>query len=211
MARKSAVDQQVALKAERLRKKGYTYKDIVEALEGSVSLDWCKRMLKHVKEDTPESRSKEEIYALAVRPEGVTYTECCEVLVSNGVCSVVEHEENGEDTTYTVYKKIKDSLKSKYKNEVLFRPMWMREDDSLLSIKVLNILADGLNQRFEESVDSYMEDVFPDKYNDSSIRKSLAHELAMIAIPFKSAEGVLNRCARNTTIAEMLQERVGNK
>ena len=40
------------------------------------------------------------------------------------------------------------------------------------------------------------------------IRKSLAHELAMIAIPFKSTEGVLNRCERNAKMAELLDERV---
>lgn len=208
MARKSNVDQQDVLKAEQLRRCGKTYKEIATLMGGAVSLDWCKRMLKHIKEDSPESRSKEAIYNLAARPEGVTYTECCEILVDNGVCAVVEHEENGEDTMYTTYKRIKDSLKNKHKDEVVFRPMWMRPDDSFGSIRSLNSLADALHQRFEEAVDNYMEAVFPDEYNNSGIRKSLAHELAMIAIPFKSSEGVLNRCERNAKMAELLDERV---
>ena len=208
MARKSNVNQQDVLFAENLRRRGVTYKDIVVQMDGKVTLDWCKRMLKHIKEDSPESRAKESILKLALRSQGVTYAECCEVLVDNSVCSVVEHEENGDETMYTTYKRIKDSLKNKYKEEVLFRPMWMRPDAAFDSIKVLNGLADCLNARFEEAVDSYMEDIFPDDYGNTAIRKSLSHELAMIAIPFKSSEGVLHRCDRNAKMAETLDERV---
>ena len=63
-----------------------TYKEIATLMDGAVSPDWCKRMLKHVKEDSPESLVYGKPSTPAARPEGVTYTECCEILVDNGVC-----------------------------------------------------------------------------------------------------------------------------
>lgn len=207
LSRKSHVNQQDVLKAESLRRSGCTYKEVMERMGGAVSLDWCKRNLKHIKEDSPESRAKEDILRLALRPEGVTYPECCEVFLNNEVCTILHHEENGEDTMYTTYKKVKDSLKNKHGDEVVFRPLWMRPDDALYSLSQLNILADELNQRFEAYIDDYMVAVYPEDFSNVGIRRSTASELALVAIPFKSVEGVLTRCARNVKLAEQLDER----
>src|SRR4030066_398208 len=58
--------------ATTLRQQGMTYAEISSALDGVVSVDWCKKNLKGVTKPKPVDTCVEEIIALGLRPQGVT-------------------------------------------------------------------------------------------------------------------------------------------
>ena len=119
-----------------------------------------------------------------------------------GKIRCIQHTSESKDSLKNKKKKKKKNTKTRLCSD----QCGCGPDDSFGSIRSLNSLADALHQRFEEAVDNYMEAVFQiECHNNSGIRKSLAHELAMIAIPFKSTEGVLNRCERNAKMAELFR------
>ena len=120
------------------------------------------------------------------------------------MCVVVEHEEKWEDTMYTTYKRVKDSSEEQNtKTRLCSDQCGCGPDDSFGSIRSLNSLADALHQRLKRLTTTWKPCFQMNK--QPGIRKSLAHELAMIAIPFKSTEGVLNRCERNAKMAELFR------
>lgn len=207
--KKSVVNQQSIEQATSLRKLGKQYKEIVEVVGNGITIDWCKRNLKSVVEDSPESNAKAEILRLALLPEGTTYSECCGVLLKFGVCKKeINEEDDAEDTMYAVYQRLKYSIKLKNK-EAVFRPMWMNPTDSMNCINDMVLFADELFSRFQGYVDDYMDRRFPDNFNDVGIRKSVEHELASLGIPFKTKESILSRCDRNTDLALKLRNRCG--
>ena len=85
MGRKSNVNQADRQIATELRAKGLTYKEIVSEMENRVTIDWCKLNLKGVVNATPEATVKEIVLSMALRPQGVTYYECCNVFVEKGL------------------------------------------------------------------------------------------------------------------------------
>ena len=98
-------------KAVALREKGYTYKQIVEALDSAVSLDWCKKTLKHIKKPKEDDECLKELLALGCRPEGVTHYE------ANGI--IYKHRPNATKSNMDYIKE--KAKKEKVKNTVASR------------------------------------------------------------------------------------------
>lgn len=207
MGRKSNVNQVDRQIAIELRSKGLTYKEIVLEMENRATIDWCKLNLKGVVNATPEATVKEIVLSLALRPQGVTYYECCNVFVEQGLCyETINEEEDGERTMYDTYQKIKRSVKDK-NGEAVFRPVWLDPNNAKACLQEMLQLADNLYCRFQSYVDDYMEAMFPDDYNNKEIRKSVEYELSALGIPFKIKESVIDRCDRNSAVVSKLQER----
>lgn len=207
MGRKSNVNQVDRQIAVELRSKGLTYKEIVAEMENRVTIDWCKLNLKGVVNATPEATVKETVLSMALRPQGVTYYECCNVFVEQGLCyETINEEEDGERTMYDTYQKIKRSVKDK-NSEAVFRPVWLDPNNAKACLQEILQLADNLYCRFQSYVDDYMEAMFPEDYNNKDIRKSVEYELSALGIPFKIKESVIDRCDRNSVVVLKLQER----
>lgn len=202
MARTSKVTKEDKEKAILLRTEGLTYKDISTNL--GVTEAWCKINLKSVIVESDESLARAEIYLLAVRPEGVSYTEACGVLVKYNF----NDDESDKESLYDVYKKMKQGLTSKFDN-VLFRPLWVRPNDAIRSLNVLNTIADELYQRIEGYVDDYVDQIYPDYENTDGIRKSVLYEVIQLVSPTKGFDSVQNRCNSNSKLATKLRERCG--
>lgn len=62
-------------KAIELREQGLTYPEIVEALGGEVSLDWCKRNLKGIKKDNNDVEIVRRLKEKALTEEGCSTQE----------------------------------------------------------------------------------------------------------------------------------------
>jgi len=207
MGRKSNVNQADRQIAVELRSKGMTYKEIVSKMENRVTIDWCKLNLKGVVNATPEATVKETVLSMALRPQGVTYYECCNVFVEQGLCyETINEEEDGERTMYDTYQKIKRSVKDK-NSEAVFRPVWLDPNNAKACLQEILQLSDNLYCRFQSYVNDYMEAMFPEDYNNKEIRKSVEYELSALGIPFKIKESVIDRCDRNSVVVLKLQER----
>lgn len=207
MGRKSNVNQADRQIAVELRSKGMTYKEIVSEMENRVTIDWCKLNLKGIVNATPEATVKETVLSMALRPQGVTYYECCKVFVEQGLCyETINEEEDDERTMYDTYQKIKRSVKDK-NSEAVFRPVWLDPNNAKACLQEMLQLADNLYCRFQSYVDDYMISMFPEDYNNKEIRKSVEYELSALGIPFKIKESVIDRCDRNSAIVLKLQER----
>lgn len=207
MGRKSNVNQVDRQIAVELRSKGLTYKEIVAEMENRVTIDWCKLNLKGIVNATPEATVKETVLSMALRPQGVTYYECCNVFVEQGLCyETINEEEDGERTMYDTYQKIKRSVKDK-NSEAVFRPVWLDPNNAKACLQEMLQNADNLYNRFQGYVDDYMIAMFPDDYNNKEIRKSVEYELSALGIPFKIKESVIDRCDRNSVVVLKLQER----
>ena len=110
---------EVREKAISLRQQGMTYPQIVSALDGAVSVDWCKRNLKGLsKGSTEEGHSDElmlkELIQLATRKEGVSVYE------ANGV--IMKHSKARLTSVHI------SNIRAKAKRrnpECLFRPDWV--------------------------------------------------------------------------------------
>jgi hypothetical protein len=208
MGRVSKVSQQDREQAIILRAKGLTYKEVSMQLENRVTEAWCKLNLKSVADESNETLAKKEIKVLASRPEGVSYTEACVVLTKYGFGNTQVNEEEDEDTLYMVYKRIKLSLIGKF-DDVLFRPLWIRPDDSMRSLKVLNTIADEMYQRLEGYVDDYVDQIYPNQVNTKGIRRSVVYEILQMISPIEGFDTVANRCEANSKLALKLRNRCG--
>ena len=144
MGRKSNVNQVDRQIAVELRSKGLTYKEIVAEMENRVTIDWCKLNLKGVVNVTPDATVKEIVLSMALRPQGVTYYECCKVFVEQGLCyETINEEEDGERTMYDTYQKIKRSVKDK-NSEAVFRPVWLDPNNAKACLQEMLQNADNL-------------------------------------------------------------------
>lgn len=176
-------------RAIELRRKGLTYQEISSALDGALSVDQCKRLLKGVKKEKTNDPALEEIITLAVRPEGCTNYELTGVLYKYQV------ELKGD--YMTSYKR-----KAKTRNkECLFRPGWMPATQPKLSVQRMNMMASDLFERIQENVNEFLFE-FPE-----ADRKSVVNELVKISNGWLLPESLEARLERNATIAQELEER----
>lgn len=67
-------------RAIELRRKGLTYQEISSALDGAVSVDWCKRNLKGIQKEKVSDACVLELIEKATRPEGMTVYEANAVM-----------------------------------------------------------------------------------------------------------------------------------
>lgn len=176
--------------AEDLRRQGYTYKEIVQLLDGAVSIDWCKRNLKGLKQKEDNTICIQEIKELAIRPEGVSEYE------ATGV--VYKHFENASVNKVRYIKRM-----IKKDPTCLIRPDWMdthHPTESFKSIMALSVhLADEISCLVEDFMGRYH------RANPWSVK----HEILKLAFSDKvSVEPLTNRIRRNEVLIETLEERM---
>lgn len=177
--------------AESLRKQGMTYKQISEALEGKVSVDWCKRQLKDIKKEKISDACIEELVRMATKPEGITVYE------ANAI--IFKHNE-GKTLTKDQIKNIRK--KAQYADKgCLFRPAWMDATNPIESYKSLMAYSLHLLDEFDNVVRHYT-DSYP-----SVNAKAVKYELMKHVFPKISPEPLPGRIMRSETISEQLSER----
>ena len=174
-------------RATELRQQGLTYPEISNEL--GVSVDWCKRNLKVVRQEKQDGPALEEIITLAVRPEGCTNYEL------KGILYKYQIELKGD--YMTSYKR-----KAKTRNkDCIFRPGWMPTSEPKLGVHRMNTLASDLFERIQESVTDYLHE-FPEVD-----RKSVTRELVKLANGWVLPEQLETRLERNASIAQEIEDR----
>lgn len=205
--RNSKVLPAVKAYAVSLREEGKTYSEIVTLCNQiekppAVTLDWCKRTLKDVCK-TPDKSDAEAsciqtITNLALRPEGVTATECYGVIKT--LHNFNDYEEY-HGLVQDLYKKYKAKVK---KTEgVLFRPSSIQPNNAQKSFNRLLELSTYLYEQIEDYLNDYKYD-FPDVSTDMVKR-----EIATLTFPeLKLMGGVGVRCNYLHNSVEALKSRV---
>lgn len=177
--------------AKALREKGLTYKEISSALDGAVSVDWCKRNLKSVKKEKITDACIEELVREATRPEGISVYE------ANAI--IYKHNQHKALSKYAVSNLRK---KAKRTNEdCVFRPAWLDPIKPQESYKTMFAYIDHLINEVENVVGWYC-DTYP-LTNPSAVR----YELTKYLFPKISGETLAGRTMRTEDIVETLASR----
>lgn len=179
--------------AVALRKQGLTYAQISSALDGAVSVDWCKRNLKAVEYKKTEDPILVEIIALAIRPEGCTNYEL------KGIVLKYNPELIDKKGTYmSAYKR-----KARDKNrKVLFRPAWISPTKAFESSQAMYNIADSIYERIQDAVRDYT-DMFPEVED----KKAILDEIVKISNAHLVKEGLSTRLSRHEAVVEKLIDR----
>lgn len=179
-------------KAIQLRSEGYTYKEIVQLLDGAVSLDWCKKNLKGVKDKVDNQPCIDELKTLSSTPTGLTEYQ------ATGV--ILKHFPDASTNKIRYIKR-----KVKQDPSCFIRPDWMdteKPNESFKSILALSI-------HLMDEVTSLVED-FCARYPNSN-PWSVKHEILKLAFSDKvSQEPLAARIYRNEVMAEMMEDRLDN-
>lgn len=177
-------------KAISLRQQGFTYKEIVSALDGAVSVDWCKKNLKGVTRTQKKDECLQELIALGVRPCGVTEYE------ANKLIFKYHHNATKDKLRY-----IKDKAKE-MEPKCLIHSGWIDPMMPRDSHKAMNAFVLHLMDHVEELVEDYRE-LYPNT-NEWAVK----HEMLKLAFSSKiSPESLGTRLFRNEKLAETLEDR----
>lgn len=178
--------------AESLRKQGMTYKQIAAALDGAVSVDWCKRNLKSESKSNGGDNSKcvQEIVRLGERPEGITQYE------ANGV--IYQYFPNANDNKLRY---IKDKAKTLSSNCIIHTG-WIDHMKPNESHKAMNAFALHLMDQVDLMVEDYSE-MYP-----NSNKWSVRYEMLKLAFSKQiSPESLTSRIYNNELLAEKMETR----
>lgn len=177
-------------KAISLRQQGFTYKEIVSALDGAVSVDWCKKNLKGVTRTQKKDECLQELIALGVRPCGVTEYEASKLIFK------YHHNATKDKLRY-----IKDKAKE-MEPKCLIHSGWIDPMMPRDSHKAMNAFVLHLMDHVEELVEDYRE-LYPNT-NEWAVK----HEMLKLAFSSKiSPESLGTRLSRNEKLAETLEDR----
>jgi len=179
--------------AESLRKQGLTYKQIVSALDGAVSIDWCKRQLKGTEGGNKERINPEcvnEIVLLGERPQGLLLYE------ANGVI-----KKYYPDATDYKLRYVRAKAKSASKNCIIHNG-WIDYMKPNESHKAINAFALHLMDQVDSMVEDYMFS-YPNA-NKWSVR----YEMLKLAFDQAiSKESLNSRVYYNELLAENMETR----
>ena len=177
-------------RAVTLREQGYTYKQIVEALDGAVSLDWCKKTLKHIKKPKEDDECLKELLELGCRPEGVTHYE------ANGI--IYKHRPNATKSNMDYIKEKAKKADSRF----VIHTGWIDHMKPNESHKAMNAFALHLMDQVDLMVEDYIE-TFP-----NSNKWSVRYEMLKLAFSKQiSPEPLLSRVYTNEKLAERMEDR----
>lgn len=180
-------------KAESLRKQGMTYKQIVEKLDGAISVDWCKRNLKGVEGNTRERidpKCVDEIVLLGERPQGVLYYE------ANAVIMKYYPEANDYKLRY-----VRGKAKAQSNNCIIHNG-WIDHMKPNESHKAINAFALHLMDELDSMVEDYMFS-YP-----NATKWSVRYEMLKLALDQSiSKESLNNRVYTNELLAETMETR----
>lgn len=178
-------------KAESLRQKGHTYKEISQLLNGAVSVDWCKRNLKEVKKEKLTDACIEELILKATRPEGITVYEANSIIFKHN-----KDKNLSKDQIKNIRKKASTS-----NTDCLFRPAWVSPTAPVESYKTFLAYASHLIDELDNMTRWYC-DTYPNT-NQGAVR----YELTKHLFPKISAEPLHGRMMRTEVVIEELESR----
>lgn len=178
-------------RALELRKKGLTYKEISSALDGAVSVDWCKRNLKAVQKEKITDACIEELIKEATKPEGISVYEANAIIYKHN-----QHKALSKDAVSNLRKKAKRT-----NEDCVFRPAWLDPVKPQDSYKTMFAYIDHLINEVENVVRWYC-DTYP-LTNPSAVR----YELTKYLFPKISGETLAGRTMRTEDIVETLASR----
>lgn len=184
--------QDIKEKAISLRQQGLTYAEISSSLNGTVSVDWCKRNLKGVLKPEQDDACLNELIQLATRPEGVSVYE------ANGV--IMKHNKD-KQLTKDQMRYIRTKAKAKNPN-CLFRPDWVSTTRPQDSYKAFCAYVLHMQDEIDNLVRWYCE-AFPDT-KESSVK----YELLEYLKPTKDGISLKNRIDRAELLTEEMQKRL---
>lgn len=177
--------------AKALRLQGLTYAQISSALDGALSVDWCKKNLRDIQQPKQEDKCLEELLSLGCRPEGVTHYE------ANGVIYKYHPEANTNKLSY-----MKDKAK-KVDKSFIVHSGWIDPMKPNESHKAINAFALHLMDQVDSMVDDYMFS-YPNA-NKWSVR----YEMLKLAFSKQiSREPLTSRVYTNEKLAEAMEERL---
>lgn len=133
------ISPEIKDKAIALREEGKSYREISTTL--NVSIDWCKKNLKHITKGHLNNDVLDALVSLAIRPEGCSYKELSFLLAKHGIS-----------------KDKKEAYKRKAKAinpSCLFRPDWMSPNNPKESLDTLYSLAENLHERFHTAINEW--------------------------------------------------------
>lgn len=179
--------------AVALRKQGLTYAQISSALNGAVSVDWCKRQLKGVEYKKAEDPILIEIITLAIRPEGCTNYELTGI--------VMKHNPELIDKKGSYMSAYKRKARDRNRNS-LFRPAWISPTKAFESSQAMYNIADTIYERIQEAVSDYT-NMFPEVQD----KKAILDEIVKISNAHLVKEGLSTRLSRHEAVVEKLIDR----
>lgn len=188
--------QDLKAQASRLRQQGMTYPQIVSALDGAVSVDWCKRNLKglskgHTEKEHSDELMLKELIQLATRKEGVSVYE------ANGV--IMKHSK----ARLTSVQISNIRAKAKRRNpECLFRPDWVSLEHPSDSYQSLCAYVLHLQDEVDNIVRWYC-DTYPE-VSPHSVKWELLEHLK----PSTKGESLAARIKRSEKLVELLMTRL---
>lgn len=178
-------------RALELRKKGLTYKQISSALDGAISVDWCKRNLKAVQKEKITDACIEELIKEATKPEGISVYEANAIIYKHN-----QHKALSKDAVSNLRKKAKRT-----NEDCVFRPAWLDPIKPQESYKTMFAYIHHLIDEVENVVRWYC-DTYP-LTNPSAVR----YELTKYVFPKISGETLAGRTMRTEDIVETLASR----
>lgn len=189
------VSDEIKQQAIELRQQGKTYPEISSALDGAVSVDWCKKNLKGVvilkQRETLYDLCLVELISLATRPEGCSDTEARDV--------VLKHHPEASYEKICYLKKRSKALNS----GCLYRPDWIDPSSPKESHEAINAYAIHLMDEIDNLVSSYLQS-FP-----QSSEWAVKYELLKLTCPsLISSQPLSKRIVRNESVAEALEDRI---
>lgn len=186
-----AVSPDIRHQAEQLREAGTSYKEISATL--GISVDWCKRNLKHVVTNKTKLKSEciEELIQAATTPMGIS------VYDANAI--IFKHY--GEEVlTKQQLRKIRNDAEAR-NPDCLFRPAWVSASNPKQSYDSLLTYCIHIQDEVDNIVRWYT-DTYPDTNGDA-----VRYEILKHLYPQISGESLLTRVMRNDTLVETLQNR----
>jgi len=159
------MESDIISKARLLRSDGFTYKQISSALDGAVSVDWCKRNLSGILKREENTDCIDALIKLATRPEGVSVYE------ANGV--IMEYNKD-KQLTKDQMRYLRTKAKAK-DNRCLFRPDWVSTQQPQNSYTAFCAYLIHIQDELDNMVRWYC-DSFPDT-KPSSVRYEMLEYL----------------------------------
>lgn len=176
-----------------LRKKGLTYQQISEALNGELSVHWLRRNIANASKGTYLEPMIEELIAEASKPQG------CSSYKAHGI--VFKHR--NKKVTYDAMSAIKKKAK-KIDPRCLFIPPWLDTNKPVEANILINAYAHELYETMQHLADNYMQS-FPNVRRNSVLR-----ELVGLAYEDMLPEPLSIRLNRNMNNVEELVTRQEN-
>lgn len=175
--------------AVALRKQGLTYVQISSSLNGALSVDQLKRLLRGTTKPKVIDKCVEEIIALGCRPQGVTDYE------ATGIVYKYHSNANKDKVRY-----LKD--KARENKDCIIHSGWIDTMKPNDSHKSMNAIVLHLMDQVDLLVDDYME-MYP-----TTNKWSVRHEILKLAFSNKiSGEPLTSRVYKNELLAELLEDR----